>query len=109
VKARMGLKVLVASFISCVFFTVMIFGTVRSWAIRSLKPSRIIISVLSSHVLVMSFRFSLVVSVFLMMASSFFATATVVCAPALVCLQVSRPSVSIVKSGSWMCLAVAVL
>ena len=52
----------------------------------------------SSQFLVMSVRLSLVVSIFLMVVSSFAATATVVCAPAFVCLQVSRPSVSIVKS-----------
>ena len=109
VNARIGLKVLVASFISCEFLTEMIFGTVRFWAMRLLKPSRIMISVLSLQFLVMSPKLSFVVSVFLIVAISLGATAVVICAPAFVCLHVSRPLVSIVKFGSGMCLAVATL
>ena len=109
VKARIGLKTCVASFISCLFLIVTILGIVWSWATRFLKPSVMMVSVLSSMSLVMSFSVSLVVFVFLIVVSSCAATPIIVCAPAWACLHVSRPCVSNVKSGWWMCLAVAIL
>jgi len=66
-------------------------------------------SVLSSVFLVMSFRVSLVVFCLLIVVSSFAETATMVCAPAWACFHVSRPFVSIVKVGWWMCFTVAIL
>jgi len=109
VKARIGLKVCSASFTSFFVFTVTILGIVWVWATRFLKPSRIMMSVLSSVFLAMSFRVSLVVFSLLIVVSSFVATAIMVCAPAWACFHVSRPLVSIVKLGWWMCFAVAVL
>ena len=108
-KARIGLKVCSASFISSFVFIVTILGIVWVWDTRFLKPSRIMMSVLSSVFLVMSFRVSLVVFCFLIVVSSFVATAIMVCAPAWACFHVSRPLVSIVNWGWWMCFAVATL
>jgi len=98
-NARMGLKTFSASFISVLFLAVTILGTVRSCATSPLKPSIIMMSVLFGMLCVMSFSVSFVVFVFVFVVSSFCATAIVVCAPALVCLYVSRPSVSMVKSA----------
>jgi len=109
VNARIGLKTCNASSISCLLLTVTILGIVRSWATRFRKPSTMMMSVLFSHFFVMSLRLSFVVFVFSIVVSSFVATAVVMCAPAWVCLHVSRPFVSIVKSVWWMCLAVAIL
>ena len=86
VNARMGLKVCVASFISCLLFIVTILGIVKSWATRFLKPSVMMTSVLFSMFLVMSLSVSLFVLVFLIMVSSSAATATIVCAPPWACL-----------------------
>jgi len=109
VKARIGLKSCIASSISFFVFTVTILGTVWACATRFLKPSRMMMSMLSSVFLAMSFKLSLVVFSFLIVVSSFAATAIMVCAPAWACFHVSRPSVSIVKVGWWMCFAVATL
>jgi len=107
-KARMGLKKFCASFISVWFFAVMILGTVGSWASRFLKPSMIMMSVLVGMLRVMSCSVNFVVLVFVIVAISFVEIASIVWAPALACLQVSCPFVSIVKSFWCMCLAVAI-
>jgi len=109
VKARIGLKTCSASSISFFVFTVTIFGTVWAWATRFLKPSMMMMSMLFSVFLVMSLKLSVVVFSFLIVVSSFAATAIMVCAPAWACFHVSRPLVSIVNWGWWMCFAVAIL
>lgn len=97
-KASRGLNWFDASSASLAFFTATIFVMLFSCSTSFLKPSKIMMSTSFLKFSMISLILYVDVSTFRIVAISCDATLEVMLAPALVCRQVSFPSVSIVKS-----------